>query len=381
MYNKIIVPTDMGWETISRRVYGLPDRAGEIAKLNNYINSGEILYETDETDEKPVKSVTLTIGETVLTNFAEYRLVEGLECYRGAVFVIDNKDLDVKIGDFATVHDADGLFLKGFVRNIKPNFSASGNWLQVEIKSQAGFLNESHINKEQLESRHLTLKEVLTQILNGFGVKFTLEELSVFDEVFTNSIDTGFSADLNETADRFLRRVCNSRSLAIKDTGDGLFIGKIDTSADVKLNLIDNESIGINFGSARFLTVGLARNYETNTQFPTVASASAATPLCFPILKRYNSADYNGEDVSTAGKIAAKELGDSFCVDYGLSTDLPIRAGSVAMVKDTRLLITTETEFIIETVERQNNRITLLHLVLPCKYTGEIPKELPACRF
>lgn len=381
MYKKIIVPTDMGWETISRRVYGLPDRAGEIAKLNNCINSGEILYETDETDEKPVKSVTLTIGETVLTNFAEYRLVEGLECYRGAVFVIDNKDLDVKIGDFATVHDADGLFLKGFVRNIKANFSASGNWLQVEIKSQAGFLNESHINKEQLESRHLTLKEVLTQLLNGFGVKFTLEELSVFDEVFTNSIDTGFSADLNETADRFLRRVCNSRRIAIKDTGDGLFIGKIDTSADVKLNLIDNASIGIKFGSSRFLTVGLARNYETNTQFPTVASTSAATPLCFPILKRYNSADYNGEDVSTAGKIASKELGDSFYVDYGLSADLPIRAGSVAMVRDARLLITEETEFIVETVERQNNRTTLLHLVLPCKYTGEIPKELPACRF
>lgn len=379
MYNTISVSPELKWEDISRRVFGLPDRAGEIAKLNNYTNSGTVIVPEDIKTEKPTKEVTLTVNNTTFTNFAEYTLYDGMESIRGAVFCLDNKNCDVKNGDFATVCDSNGLFLNGFVRNIKPNFNAGFNWLQIEVKSSAGVLAESVINKEQLESSNTTLKELITMVLSGFGVSCQFSEISELNEIFVNAIGTGFSADINETAFEFIKRVCNSRNLVVKDTGNGLFIGKI--TPENTINFIENESIGINWGRAKFNTVGLGRRYEVNTQFPQTATAQALTPVNLPILKRINSADFNGNDGSSAEKIAAKDIGELFSITYGISDNLGLQAGEIATVKDSRLLINAETEFIIENVVRQDNNETVVTLVLPCKYTGIIPKELPACRF
>jgi hypothetical protein len=381
MYNTISVSPDMSWDNISRRVYGLPDRAGEIAKLNNYINSGEVLYSVEEKSTEQTKQILLKVGENSFTDFAEYRLFEGLECFKGAVFVIDNINTDIKNGDSVTICDKDGKFLCGLVRNTKPAFNSEHNWLQVEIKSFAGFLAESHINKEQLESNNLSIKDVFSKILDGFGIKYQFSNDAVFNEIFTNSIGTGFSADIQETAYNFLKRICKSRNLVMKDTGDGLFFGKIDTNQNTKLNLIDNESIGIHSATASFCTVGPGRNYEINTQFPTVSTTRTITPLTFPVLRRFSSADFNGEDVSSPQKIAATEIGENFSIIYEISTDIPIRSGDIVTVKDGRILISTETDFIVETVERADNDRSFIHLVLPCKYTGKLPKELPACRF
>ena len=48
MYKKIIKTKNMSYDNISRKYFGTPNKAGDIARLNNNIDEGEILVYVDD---------------------------------------------------------------------------------------------------------------------------------------------------------------------------------------------------------------------------------------------------------------------------------------------------------------------------------------------
>ena len=50
MFKKITKGSGDSWDDVARRVYGTPDKAGDIAKMNNDLASGSILAAEEETE-------------------------------------------------------------------------------------------------------------------------------------------------------------------------------------------------------------------------------------------------------------------------------------------------------------------------------------------
>ena len=99
-------------------------------------------------------------------------------------------------------------------------------------------------------------------------------------------------------------------------------------------------------------------------------------PFPVPITKRFDSNDFNGLDLATvAEKIACREIGEHFKITCLLSVNYPVKSGNFAILKNDKIKIDKETDFIIESVVRKHPDATILTLVLPCSYTFEIPEE------
>ena len=177
-----------------------------------------------------------------------------------------------------------------------------------------------------------------------------------------------------------MQRICNSRGLILTDTGDGLFVGRFKANTQEKLNLIDGECLGVKKINARFSTVGLARYYELNSQYPKTDTAIVTTPLPLPITKRINSNDFNAMDLETAAnRQACKEIGSHFTVAAEISENLNIKSGSFAVIKNAKIGINSEMDFVIENIERKHPDMTIIEMTLPCAYTFEMPASLPLC--
>lgn len=373
------------WDDISRQAYGTPEKGGDIAKLNNNIKSGNVLVlEESETDSENIEisgEVYLTHGEVNYNDFSESSLFDGLEAIRGACFIFNeaNAEYNFSFNDSVTVIEEEGLFLKGRIANIKPNLTKSANWTQIEVKSHAGVLAET-VMPNPFEFSNRSIRGVLEQIAGYYNQKIEFSNEAELDEVFTNEIGTSFTAEPDEKVWEFMRRICRSRGLLLTDTGDGLFIGRYNPNSEEKLNLIDGECLGLEEIRAEFITVGLGRYYELNSQYPSSDTATVQIPFPVPVTKRFDSNDYNALDlISTAQRIACKEIGEHFKIYALLSENLLLKSGDFAVVKNSKIKIYEETDFVVESIERRHPDSTLLTLVLPCAYTYEIPEELPLC--
>lgn len=385
MYESFYKSAADTWDDISRRAYGTTEKAGDIAKLNNNIEEGEVLVllddETESKDEKELSDVSLSIEGTIYRDFSEYSLIDGLGAIKGAVFIFNKTETDYNFynGQFVKVTDKTGTFLKGRIANIITAIDNRANWFQVEVKSHAGILVESVLTYP-LTFCNQSIKNILSTVASYYNQKITFSDENELDEVFTNEIGTSFSAEINETAYAFMKRICDSRGLLLTDTGDGLFVGRFKPDTEEKLNLIDGECLGVEEIKGYFITDGLARYYELNSQYPETASATVQIPFPVPIVKRFNSNDYNSSDLSTtAARIACTEIGKHFKVHAVISEHYHIKCGGFAIIKNPKIKIYKETEFVIENVIRKNLGITDITLTLPCAYTFEIPKELPLC--
>lgn len=373
------------WDDISRRAYGTPEKGGDIAKLNNNLEEGDVLVlEESETETEGLEvtgNIYIQHGEVKYDDFSEHTLIDGLEAIKGAVFVFNKTDIDYNFSfnDSVTVCDEDGLFLKGRVANIKTNLTERANWVQIEVKSHAGILTETNMpNPFEFSSR--SVRGVLEQVAGYYNQKIEFSQEAKLDEVFTNEIGTSFTAKKEETVWDFMKRICRSRGLMITDTGDGLFIGRFNPNTEEKFNLIDGACLGVKEIRGEYITVGLGRYYELNSQYPSTDTATAQIPFPVPITKRYDSNDYNALDLlTTAQRIACTEIGKAFKVYVRLSEDLKLKSGNFAVVKNSKIKIENETDFVIETIERRHPDETFLTLTLPCAYTYEIPEELPLC--
>ena len=373
------------WDDISRQAYGTPEKGGDIAKLNNNIEEGEVLVlEESETSGEEIEitgNIYLRHGEVNYDDFSEHSLFDGLEATKGAVFIFNQTEIDYNFSfkDSVMVCDEEGLFLKGRIANIKPCLNDRANWLQVEVKSHAGVLAETNM-PNPFEFTSSSIRGVLEQVAGYYNQKIEFSQEAELEEVFTNEIGTSFTAKKEETVWDFMLRICHSRGLLLTDTGDGLFIGRYKPNTEEKLNLIDGECLGLKEIRADFITVGLARYYEINSQYPSTNTATVQIPFPVPITKRYDSNDYNALDLKTTGeRIACTEIGKHFKIYALLSEDLRLKSGNFAVIKNSKIKIFEETDFVIESVERQHPDSTLLTLTLPCAYTYEIPEKLPLC--
>ena len=380
MYKELKKDKSTSWNDISRRVYGTPDKAGDLEKMNNNVTSGGVLAPQEEEEKESTgEGLRLEKGEKVFTEFPEYTLIDNLGSIKGAVLIFnDDAKHDFKFNESVKLYDDEGLFLKGYVANIQPCMDNRTKWIQVEVKSDAGVLLETDL-PYPLEFVNLTLKQILTNIAGYFGIKIEFSDVPELDEIFKNEIGTSFTAGINEKTFNFMYRLCQSKGLLLTDTGDGLFVGKLDTEKQEKINFIENECLGVLSVKSRFYTDGLARYYEVNSQYPKSMSATVTVPFPRPITKRFNSNDYNADNLAAiAAQIACKEIGEHFKVFIIINEQKELKSGNLTIVQWESAYINEETEFIIESVIKKVD-YTQITLTLPCAYTGQIPEKLPLC--
>lgn len=380
MYKELKKDKSTSWNDISRRVYGTPDKAGDLEKMNNNVTSGGVLAPQEEEEKESTgEGLRLEKGEKVFTEFPEYTLIDNLGSIKGAVLIFnDDAEHDFKFNESVKLYDDEGLFLKGYVANIQPCMDNRTKWIQVEVKSDAGVLLETDL-PYPLEFVNLTLKQILTNIAGYFGIKIEFSDVPELDEIFKNEIGTSFTAGINEKTFNFMYRLCQSKGLLLTDTGDGLFVGKLDTEKQEKINFIENECLGVLSVKSRFYTDGLARYYEVNSQYPKSMSATVTVPFPRPITKRFNSNDYNADNLAAiAAQIACKEIGEHFKVFIIINEQKELKSGNLTIVQWESAYINEETEFIIESVIKKVD-YTQITLTLPCAYTGQIPEKLPLC--
>ena len=384
MYKEFAKSESDTWDDIARRAYGTTEKAGDIEKMNNGIKSGNVLVlEESDSDEniEATGEVFLRHGEQNDNDFSQYSLLDGMEAIKGALFIFNRTDVkyNFTFNDSAAVYDEEGLFLKGRIANIKPCLTKSANWFQVEVISHAGVLGKTKM-PYPLEFSNVSIEEILTQVAGYYNQKIEFSSEPELKEVFVNEIGTSFTAEIGETVWDFMKRLCNSRGLILTDTGNGLFVGRFKPNTEEKLNLIDGECLGVEEIRAEFNTVGLARYYEVNSQYPETDTATVQIPYPVPVTKRFNSNDYNAGNLdSIAAQFACRDIGEHFKLTYLLSENYPIRCGSFAIVKNEKILVNEETDFVIENIVRKHPDAAIITLTLPCKYTFEIPEKLPLC--
>ncbi len=382
MYKKIQKRDGDTWDDVARRVYGTPDRAGDLAKMNNSLASGSVLAaEENDNTQKPTGEVYVQSGDIKYKDFSEYTLYDRMKSVKGAVFIFNKTEIDYNFnfGDEVSVFEEKDLFFNGRVANIKAILDNGLNWIQVEMKSHAGILAETNM-AYPLEFSNVSIKEVLQMVAEWYSQKITFSDESDLNEIFINETGATFTAGINESAWAFMQRICDSRGLILTDTGDGLFVGRFKADTQEKLNLIDGECLGVQKINARFSTVGLARYYELNSQYPKTDTAIVTTPLPLPITKRINSNDFNAMDLETAAnRTACREIGEHYKVAAEISENLNIKSGSFAVIKNPKIGIKTEMDFVIENVERKHPDTTIIEMTLPCAYTFEMPASLPLC--
>lgn len=372
------------YDDISRQAYGTTANAGDIARLNNNIEEGEVLaYIEDEEEPKAPESgkVLLQVDGVNYDDFSQYRLIDILGGVRAAIFIFNKTDreYDFKMGDEVVVFDEDGLFLKGRITIIDGNLDERVNYFQVEIKSHAGELLDTDMPYPN-EFNHSSIRNILQSVATCYNQKISFSDEKELDEIFVNEIGTSFSASNKEKVLDFMTRVCDSRGLLIQDTGDGLFVGRFKANTEEKLNLIDGACLGLKNIRLLFNGNNLARYYELNSQYPEPASYTVQIPFPIPIISRKNSNDYNASDLPSITKmIACQEIGKHLTLTAILSENKNIKAGSFAIVKNEKIKINKETDFVIKQVERRHPDLTIIIMTLPCAYTFEIPEELPLC--
>src|SRR5574344_977062 len=117
MFKEIKKDISTSWNDISRRIYGTPDKAGDLEKMNNNVSSGGVLApQEDEEIETDGEGLRLEKGEKIYNNFSEFSLFDSLGAIKGAVFIYDesSEKYDFKFNESVKVFDEDGLFLKGY---------------------------------------------------------------------------------------------------------------------------------------------------------------------------------------------------------------------------------------------------------------------------
>ena len=380
MYKEIKKDASLSWDDISRRIFGTPEKAGDLAKINNNVSSGGVLAPMeDEEAETSGEGLRIEKGEKIYKNFPEFQLIDALGSIKGAVFICNGEEqYDFKFNEPVKVYDEDGLFLKGYVANVVPCMDERTTWIQLEIKSDAGVLIETD-TPYPLEFTNLTLKQILTDIAGYYGIKIEFSDAPELDEIFKNEIGTSFTARIDEKLFNFMYRLCKSKGLLLTDTGDGLFVGKLTIEEQEKINFIEGECTGIKSIKSNFKTDGLARYYEVNSQYPTTKSETVTIPFPRPITKRFNSNDFNADGLlSLATQIACKDIGEHFKVTIILNEHKQLKSGNLTVIKWSSAFIFDEADFIIEKIIRELDKTTI-SLTLPCVYTGEIPETLPLC--
>ncbi len=382
MYKRITKQKNDSWDDISRRAFGTPEHSGDFEKLNNGTLGDEvIIFEEplNSDDDSQDGEIILQVGENEFIDFSEYKLISSLDSARAGIFIFLPSSINNKLmkGQPAKIIDESGTFLEGRIANIKAVLREDINFVQVEVKSNAGILVETNV-PYPLEFGNQSIKECLTTLVGYYGQTIEFDDGGICDEIFTNEIGTSYAARPNETIFQFIYRILASRGLTLIDAGCSLKVIKLNPENPEKINFIEGECIGVKLIRADFIGDNLARYYEVNSGYPENASAVITTPITTPVTKRLESDDINAKDIqSSAERIVCKELGKHYNIYIELADNFSVAEGEIAIIKYPSILINNETDFVIKKVVRTKPDILQLFLTLPCVYTGIMPETLP----
>ena len=245
MYN-IIDKTGQSYDDISRQLYGTASRAGDLAKLNNNVD-GQIIVFGDDNLISDGDGISLNVEGKIYRIFDDAVLNDIFSGIKSGIFIFEIGQQNFKIGQNCSIYNNNGLFLNGCIKNIVPNLDNIASKVKLEVKSYAGILIDSVV-PFPLEFHSVSLRTVLTNFANYFGLSISFADDSRLDLISSNEIDNSFAAHLDEKAWDYLVRITSARGLLIEDTGNGLYVGNADDQQFV-ISFIEGETVGVTDGS------------------------------------------------------------------------------------------------------------------------------------
>lgn len=378
MFKKVF-KGETDYDNISRKIYGTPDKAGNLSKINNNTD-GYIIVPVDEEFSADGEGVCCNIDGTVYHSFYNYLLINMLGAIKGVILEFDTnpEELTFKRGQGAAVSDNDGLFLNGYISDIKPQKNVSGWNTLVYIMSSAGILLDTVV-PEPLNFSYLSIKSVIQTICAYFGLAVEFEDDKNLDYVLQTEIGNSYGAHEEETCWEFITRLASSRGFIVDDDGAKLYVGTIKDE-DVKMSFIEGETVGVTDWQAAFSTDSLARYYVALSQYPEPSHAVAEIPYNLPVTKRVPADDtYSGSLADFARWTACRSIGDAIKVKLAVNDFFNLKKGDFVYLQSPSCYIFEETKMIVEEFEQDGNKGNFIILTLPCAYTGVIPESLPLC--
>ena len=125
---KKIYKGNTDYDNISRQLYGTPDNAGNLSKINNNTD-GYIIVPEDETLPAEGEGVRCNIDGTVYHKFYHTLLLNSLGSIKGAIldFDTDSDNFTFKRGQNVSLYDNEDLFLNGYIADIDSDNSANSS--------------------------------------------------------------------------------------------------------------------------------------------------------------------------------------------------------------------------------------------------------------
>lgn len=383
MFRVIQKNKNVSYDDISRQIFGTTSHSGNFEKINNYQTNGEIIIYSDEDFSKTsYNEISLIRKNGKFINFSESITFNFLNQVRGAIFLFEQKSFkenNIKLGEAVTVTNSGGEFLTGEIRGIYPIFNKNGKFTQVEVKSTRGILLDSDL-PYPLEYTNLSIKKIIQNICGYWGQNVEFDDNSESDFIFKNEIGTSFTANLSEKSLSFINRLARSIGLSVVDEAKNLKIQLIKEKMPV-ISLIESEAIGIKSFKPLYNTELLGRQIEVNTQYPTIESATCQIPFPLPIIKRFDSDDFNANNIQNIAKrTACRIIGEAFKIEAILNDiNINLEAGDFVEIQSETCCIYEPQIWIVEGITRHYPFDVTLILTLPCAYTYEIPERLPLC--
>lgn len=369
---------NLSWDDLSRVLYGTPDKAGNLAKMNNDTDCETVIVPSDEIFEVAGENIRCSIEDVTYTHFQYAYTLNKLGGVRGAVFIFtyEPEKHKFKKKQRACVYDENGLFFKGAVFDGYPVTDESGRMYQLEVRSDVGVLIDSCV-PHPLEFDYCSLKAVIQRICDYYSIEVAFDNDVGLDYVYTNEIGNSFAAELNEKCWDFLCRITSARGYMLTDTGGTLYVGKIkETEAKISFN--EGEAVGVTSWKSIGNSTGLCRYYEIHTQHPEPTVACAVVPIEYPTICRGIKPDSaDGTLQEYTNWYACRCIGKAYKYELCINDNLPIYAGDFVNFKSESCNVFDSQKMIIED-KRANYPVgNIITLTLPCAYTGIIPKELP----
>jgi prophage tail gpP-like protein len=278
---------------------------------------------------------------------------------------IDNDNTNINIFDNVIIKKNNKPFLTGIVKAIVQN----GSEKTLYIKSNNAILKDT-CTPLPIEFLNCNLKDIVDRICNYFNLN-VIYNTDITDYKINNEIDVSTSAKLDESAWDFLVRLCILRGLLIRDTENGLEIGKLKDKKDYFSFNIGEDSI-INYNQV-YNYDNLAKNYEVYGQF----NGNHKETLTLNFIKQNTTKRIINNEVNSGllkdflNWYVCREIGKAVKITLTITSNKDLNVGDFVSIKDS-----SEKKFIIERIDESINNGIVLTLVLPCAYTGTIPEEI-----
>lgn len=376
---KKISKGNLDYDNISRRLYGTPDKAGDLAKINNNTD-GEIIVPDNEVLSAEGEGVRCNIDGKIFERFQHTLLLNLLGAVRGAVLDYEETEetKSFKMGQRICLYNDSDLFLKGYIANIYPDSDNSGVFDRMEVKSAAGVLIDTVVPPPR-DFLYMSIRTIIQTICDYFGLDVEFSEDPELDYVTNSDIGNSYSAQEGESCWDFIVRIANSRGLFVDDDGQKLIVGRIKES-DPVMSLIEGAAVGVYEWHSKFQTDNLGRYYLVYTQNPVGASAVAEIPFDLPITKTEEVFDaYESDLQNNADWFACRSIGEAFKVELAVNDFLGLQKGQIVILQSPSCKIYEETKMIVEEMYEDSDEGNSIVLTLPCAYTGQIPESLPLC--